>query len=188
MIQSSQPISLKLTCRCFLWQRCLGFPCWFLVKDGMGSSRTLFVPLAAGARLIRRWVNRSRLLLLPKAKRKAFSLFVLPRRENPKVRRSMGRPLRCSSASNSKQSCWEKILLMSNTSHLLLSVLNQSSVLFTWRDWLFPPPSPAVEPLEAMRGSDIGFLRIRSSAPRSPSSSKELMGPWSSGIEKGTWT
>uniref|UniRef100_A0A3P9IEJ5 Uncharacterized protein n=1 Tax=Oryzias latipes TaxID=8090 RepID=A0A3P9IEJ5_ORYLA len=170
MIQSSQPISLKLTCRCFLWQRCLGFPCWFLVKDGMGSSRTLFVPLAAGARLIRRWVNRSRLLLLPKAKRKAFSLFVLPRRENPKVRRSMGRPLRCSSASNSKQSCWEKILLMSNTSHLLLCVLNQSS------------------PLEAMRGSDLGFLRIRSSAPSSPSSSKELMGPWSSGIERGTWT
>uniref|UniRef100_A0A3B3D0X8 Uncharacterized protein n=1 Tax=Oryzias melastigma TaxID=30732 RepID=A0A3B3D0X8_ORYME len=143
MIQSSQPISLKFTCRCFLWQRCRAFPGWFLESDCMGSSRTFFVPLAAGALLIRRWVNRysSRLLLLPKAKRKAFSLFVLPRRANPRERRSMGRPLRCSRASNSKQSCWEgglccffklmKVLEMSKTSHLLLSVLSRSSMLFT---------------------------------------------------------
>uniref|UniRef100_A0A3B4AEJ5 Uncharacterized protein n=1 Tax=Periophthalmus magnuspinnatus TaxID=409849 RepID=A0A3B4AEJ5_9GOBI len=110
MIQSSQPISLKFTCSCFLWQ-------------------SLF-------------------LLLPNARRNAFSLLLLPGRPNPRVRRSMGRPPRYCSASSSKHSCLESAFFL---------VCN-----------------PCVT-METRRGSDRCFLRMRSSAPKRLSRSRELM-------------
>uniref|UniRef100_A0A8C9X8W9 Uncharacterized protein n=1 Tax=Sander lucioperca TaxID=283035 RepID=A0A8C9X8W9_SANLU len=170
MIQSSQPISLKFT--------------W---------SRLRFLgPL-----------KRSRFLLLPNTRKKAFSLLVLPGRANPRVRRSMGRPPRCSKASSSKHSCWEcwvlkplKTFQMSNTSHLLPKPPppSTSSMVFIWSraagclpdaqvysfrdgDDIIPPPAPSAAvdpPIEILRRSDGRFLRMRSSAPRSPSRSREL--------------
>uniref|UniRef100_A0A3B4XEV6 Uncharacterized protein n=1 Tax=Seriola lalandi dorsalis TaxID=1841481 RepID=A0A3B4XEV6_SERLL len=202
MIQSSQPISLKFTWRCFRLQRGLAFTTWCWGWD-CGCCRGFLAPL-----------KRSRFLLLPNARKKAFSLLVLPGRANPRVRRSMGRPPRCSRASSSKHSCWEcwccwflkplKTFHTSNTSHLPPNPLTRSSMVFVWSRAPFclpevqvyslrhgdgppppppppPPPSPplppseAVDPIEALRGSDRRFLRMRSSAPRSPSRSRELM-------------
>uniref|UniRef100_A0A8C3AL06 Uncharacterized protein n=1 Tax=Cyclopterus lumpus TaxID=8103 RepID=A0A8C3AL06_CYCLU len=183
MIQSSQPISLKFT-----WSRLRGF----------------LAALAAGARRIRRWVNRysSRFLLLPNARKKAFSLLVLPCRAKPRERRSTGRPPLCSRASRSKHSCWGccfcwflnplKIFHTSNTSHFPPNPPSRSSKVFVWTGTAScfpeaqvdsfrhgdeippPPPSEAADPVEALRGSDRRFLRMRSSAPRSPSRSREL--------------
>uniref|UniRef100_A0A3Q4GRU3 Uncharacterized protein n=1 Tax=Neolamprologus brichardi TaxID=32507 RepID=A0A3Q4GRU3_NEOBR len=177
MIQSSQPISLKLT-----WSRlrdcCAGF----------------LAPLT----VLLSW---SRFLLFPNAKKKAFSLLVLPCRANPRARRSMGRPPPCSSASSSKHSSWEcwpfwvlkplKTFQTSNTSHMLL---NRSSTVFTWTRAAFCLPEAQVYSLRS--GSGRRFLRMCSSAPRSPSLSRELMlkrylcrrswGPRSSVIRNGS--
>uniref|UniRef100_A0A3Q4BM00 Uncharacterized protein n=1 Tax=Mola mola TaxID=94237 RepID=A0A3Q4BM00_MOLML len=173
MIQSSQPISLKLTWSLRRWR-------------------------GGGARRIRRWVNRysSCFLLLPNAKKNAFSLLVLPGRAKPSARRSTDRPPRCSRASSSKQSCWFrrfleplKTLHVSNTSHLLLKPSRSSRLLvcsragcclpeaqvYRRRQGDTPPPGPS----EALWGSGSRFLRMRSSAPRSPSRSRDW-GPRSS--------
>uniref|UniRef100_A0A3Q2DAN4 Uncharacterized protein n=1 Tax=Cyprinodon variegatus TaxID=28743 RepID=A0A3Q2DAN4_CYPVA len=127
MIQSSQPISLKLTWSRRRWQRGL-----FL----------------GGGTVLLSWPERALISL------KAFSLLVLPVRANPRVLRSRERPPLCSRASSSKQSCWENWSCW------------RSSRVLVWRR-------------TAKRGSDTSFLRMRSSAPRSPSRSKET-GPRSS--------
>uniref|UniRef100_A0A3Q2VJ34 Uncharacterized protein n=1 Tax=Haplochromis burtoni TaxID=8153 RepID=A0A3Q2VJ34_HAPBU len=197
MIQSSQPISLKLTWSRLRWQRSLAFTVWCWDMD-------------SGARLIRRWVNRysSRFLLFPNAKKKAFSLLVLPCRANPRVRRSMGRPPPCSSTSSSKHSSWEcwpfwvlkplNTFQTSNTSHVLL---NRSSTAFIWTRTAFCLPEVQVCSLRSGDGTPppsppLRFLRMCSSAPRSPSRSRELMlkrylcrrswGPRSSVIRNGS--
>uniref|UniRef100_A0A4W5M9F4 Uncharacterized protein n=1 Tax=Hucho hucho TaxID=62062 RepID=A0A4W5M9F4_9TELE len=176
MIQSSQPISLKLTCSCFLWQRGLGFLASFL-------------PRMVGARRIRRWVNRysytnkSRFFVRPNTRKKAFSLVCLPRRLKPVALRSTGRPR--SKASSSKQSwtvLWKFLnsFQMSNTSHL--GVL-WSSMVRVWSSVAFCLPAAQVKsfrqktlPVEsALCGSASLFLRMRSSAPSNPSFSRELM-------------
>uniref|UniRef100_A0A4W5JY11 Uncharacterized protein n=1 Tax=Hucho hucho TaxID=62062 RepID=A0A4W5JY11_9TELE len=162
MIQSSQPISLKLTCSCFLWQRGLGFLASFL-------------PRVVG--------NKSFFLVRPNMRKKAFSLVCLPRRLKPSALRSTVRPR--SKPSSSKQS-WTEFLKflnsfqMSNTSHLgvlcSLMVRVWSSVAF----WLpatqvksFRQKTLSVE--SALCGSASLFLSIRSSAPSNPSFSRELM-------------
>uniref|UniRef100_A0A8C7I1M6 Uncharacterized protein n=1 Tax=Oncorhynchus kisutch TaxID=8019 RepID=A0A8C7I1M6_ONCKI len=109
MIQSSQPISLKLTCSCFLWQRGLGFLASFL-------------PRLVG--------NKSFFLVRPNMRKKAFSLVCLPRRLKPSALRSTGRPR--SKPSSSKQS-WTVFLKflnsfqMSNTSHLVRASVKEDN-------------------------------------------------------------
>uniref|UniRef100_A0A8C1K1E7 Uncharacterized protein n=1 Tax=Cyprinus carpio TaxID=7962 RepID=A0A8C1K1E7_CYPCA len=77
MIQSSQPISLKLTCNCFRLHLCLGFLGGFFTRGN-------------GARRIRRWVKRysPRFFVRPNTTKKAFSLFCLPTRPRPSNRKS----------------------------------------------------------------------------------------------------
>uniref|UniRef100_A0A673GSH0 Secreted protein n=1 Tax=Sinocyclocheilus rhinocerous TaxID=307959 RepID=A0A673GSH0_9TELE len=77
MIQSSQPISLKLTCNCLRLHLCLGL---------LGG----FFPRGSGARRIRRWVKRysPRFFVRPNTTKKAFSLFCLPARPRPSNRKS----------------------------------------------------------------------------------------------------
>uniref|UniRef100_A0A3Q0S9T9 Uncharacterized protein n=1 Tax=Amphilophus citrinellus TaxID=61819 RepID=A0A3Q0S9T9_AMPCI len=152
MIQSSQPISLKFTWSRLRWQRGLAFTAWCCGSD-------CCVLLS------------SRFLLFPNAKKKAFSLLVLPCLANPKVRRSMGRPPLCSRPSSSKHSSCEswpfwflmplKTFHTSNTSHVLLKLTG------------FCLPEVQVYSLRTV--SEKCFLRMRSSAPRSPSRSRELM-------------
>uniref|UniRef100_A0A3B5BCI1 Uncharacterized protein n=1 Tax=Stegastes partitus TaxID=144197 RepID=A0A3B5BCI1_9TELE len=152
MIQSSQPISLKLT-----WSR-----------------RRFLAPLDT---VLLSW---SRFLLRPNARKKAFSLLVLPRREKPSERRSAWRPPRSSTASSSRHSCCSGGCLealnsfqTSNTSHRLPKPCTSSSVLVCSSVGFCLPEQVSsfrwAEPPSALRGSDTRFLRIRSSAPSSPS-------------------
>uniref|UniRef100_A0A3P8U585 Uncharacterized protein n=1 Tax=Amphiprion percula TaxID=161767 RepID=A0A3P8U585_AMPPE len=164
MIQSSQPISLKLTWSRRRWQRGLVFTTWC----------GFLAPL-----------KRSRFLLRPNARKKAFSLLVRPRREKPSERRSTGRPPRSSTASSSRHSCCSgccldalKSFQTSNTSQRPPKPCSSSSVLVCSGVAFCLPEQVSsfrqVELPSARRGSDRRFLRIRSSAPSSPSRSREL--------------
>uniref|UniRef100_A0A3Q3G6E9 Uncharacterized protein n=1 Tax=Labrus bergylta TaxID=56723 RepID=A0A3Q3G6E9_9LABR len=162
MIQSSQPISLKFT-----WSR----------------RRLHRAPLAAGARriLLLSWPDLALISL-----KKAFSLLLLPGRANPRARRSTGRP------PLSSWFCWIlkplKTFHMSNTSHLLPNPpppCRSSTVLVCSRAAGCLPEAQvytAADPKKALRGSDRRFLRMRNSAPRSPSRSRDW-GPRSSARE-----
>uniref|UniRef100_A0A3Q1F625 Uncharacterized protein n=1 Tax=Acanthochromis polyacanthus TaxID=80966 RepID=A0A3Q1F625_9TELE len=161
MIQSSQPISLKLTWSRRRWQRGGGF----------------LAPLT----VLLSWPDRALISL-----KKAFSLLVRLRREKPSKRRSTGRPPRSSTASSSRHSCFSGCCLdvlknfpTSNTSQRPPKPCRSSSVLVCSSIVFCLPEQVSsfsqVEPPSAHRGSDGRFLRIRSSAPSSPSRSRELM-------------
>uniref|UniRef100_A0A3B5MPW6 Uncharacterized protein n=1 Tax=Xiphophorus couchianus TaxID=32473 RepID=A0A3B5MPW6_9TELE len=144
MIQSSQPMSLKLT-----WSRRRGF----------------LAPLGGGTVLL-----SSRFLLFPNTRRNAFSLLVLPGRAKPRVCRSSGRPPRCSRASSSKHSCWSSTVLDWSRA----AFCRPEAQLYSFNQGTEPPSAAATE---------TSFLRMRSSAPRSPSRSRD-MGPRSSARDK----
>uniref|UniRef100_A0A3P9QCX2 Uncharacterized protein n=1 Tax=Poecilia reticulata TaxID=8081 RepID=A0A3P9QCX2_POERE len=151
MIQSTQPMSLKLTWSRRRWQRGLDLATWGFLA-----------PLGGGTVLL-----SSRFLLFPNARRNAFSLLVLPGRAKPRVRRSSGRPPRCSRASSSKHSCW---FLNPRSSTVLdwsrAAFCRPEAQLYSFNQGTEPPSAAATE---------TGFLRMRSSAPRSPSRSRELI-------------
>uniref|UniRef100_A0A8C4LA02 Growth differentiation factor 5 opposite strand n=1 Tax=Equus asinus asinus TaxID=83772 RepID=A0A8C4LA02_EQUAS len=194
MIQSSQPMSLKLTCSAFLLQRALGF----LVGR-------LPWRVASEARRFRRWLNRysytvlsswperalislknrSRFLVRPNTRNRAFSWTCRAVRSKPRPRRSTARPR--SQASSSRHSWAEflkfrKSFQMSNTSQPDPSrpgTERTSSKAagcrplgqldnFSWAArLLLGAPGLAV--------SEDFFRKIRSSAPSSPSFSRALM-------------
>ncbi|KAJ1076387.1 hypothetical protein K5549_002427 [Capra hircus] len=194
IIQSSQPMSLKLTCSAFRLQRALGFLLGRLPWR-----------VARGARRFRRWLNRysytvlsswperalislknrSRFLVRPNTRNRAFSWTCLAARSKPRLRRSMARPR--SQASSSKHSWAEFLKLrksfqMSNTSQPEPSrpgterTSNKAAGCrplgqldsFSWA----ARPLPGATGLAASKGF---FRKIRSSAPSSPSFSRALM-------------
>uniref|UniRef100_A6PWY0 Predicted gene 15557 n=2 Tax=Mus TaxID=862507 RepID=A6PWY0_MOUSE len=194
MIQSSQPMSLKLTCKALRLQRALRFLLGRLPWR-----------LANGARRFRRWLNkysytvlsswperalislknRSRFLVRPNTRNKAFSWTCRAVRSKPRPRRSTARPR--SQASSSRHSCAEflkfrKSFQMSNTSQPDPSrpgTERTSSKAAGCRPLgQLDSFSWATRPLLGTAGlaTSKGFFRkIRSSAPNSPSFSKALM-------------
>uniref|UniRef100_H0WG76 Growth differentiation factor 5 opposite strand n=1 Tax=Otolemur garnettii TaxID=30611 RepID=H0WG76_OTOGA len=193
MIQSSQPMSLKLTCSAFRLQRALRF------LLGRFPWR-----VASGARRFRRWLNRysytvlsswperalislknrSRFLVRPNTRNRAFSWTCRAARSKPRPRRSTARPR--SQASSSRHS-WAKFLKfrksfqMSNTSQPDPSrpgTERTSSKAAGCRPLgQLDSFSWAARPLGAagLALSEDFFRRIRSSAPSSPSFSRALM-------------
>uniref|UniRef100_A0A8C9JSS8 Growth differentiation factor 5 opposite strand n=1 Tax=Panthera tigris altaica TaxID=74533 RepID=A0A8C9JSS8_PANTA len=185
MIQSSQPMSLKLTCSAFRLQRALGFL--------LGR---LPWPVASGARLFRRWLNRysytvlsswperalislknrSRFLVRPNTRNRAFSWTCLAARSKPRPRRSMARPR--SQASSSRHS-WAVFLkfrksfqisapsspsfsraLMSNTYLCFLTTGPRSSRENTQKSF------PATSPREPVTSRPQGRATLSLTSPR----------------------
>uniref|UniRef100_A0A8C0XNU7 Growth differentiation factor 5 opposite strand n=1 Tax=Castor canadensis TaxID=51338 RepID=A0A8C0XNU7_CASCN len=194
MIQSSQPMSLKFTCRAFRLQRALRFLLGLLPWR-----------VASGARRFRRWLNRysytvlsswperalislknrSRFLVRPNTRNRAFSWTCRATRSKPRPRRSTARPR--SQASSSKHSWAEflkfrKSFQMSNTSQPVPSrpgtERTSSKAAGCWPlgqldsfSWAVrPPPGPT-----GLAVSEGFFRKIRSSAPSNPSFSRALM-------------
>uniref|UniRef100_A0A8C5K1W4 Predicted gene 15557 n=1 Tax=Jaculus jaculus TaxID=51337 RepID=A0A8C5K1W4_JACJA len=194
MIQSSQPMSLKLTCSAFRLQRAL-----------RGLLGLLPCLVASGARRFRRWLNRysytvlsswperalislkkrSLFLVRPNTRNRAFSWTCRAARSKPRPRRSTARPR--SQASSSRHSWAEflkfrKSFQMSNTSQPDPSrpgTERTSSKAAGCRplgqldsfSWAARPPLGATG-LAVSKGF---FRKILSSAPSSPSFSKALM-------------
>uniref|UniRef100_A0A2K6NEN5 GDF5 antisense RNA 1 n=1 Tax=Rhinopithecus roxellana TaxID=61622 RepID=A0A2K6NEN5_RHIRO len=194
MIQSSQPMSLKLTCSAFRLQRALRFLLGRLPWR-----------VASGARRFRLWLNRysytvlsswpdralislknrSRFLVRPNTRNRAFSWTCRAARSKPRPRRSTARPR--SQASSSRHSWAEflkfrKSFQMSNTSQPDPSrpgTERTSSKVAGCRplgqldsfSWAARPPPGAAD----LAVSEGFFCKIRSSAPSSPSFSRALM-------------
>uniref|UniRef100_A0A3B3X718 Uncharacterized protein n=1 Tax=Poecilia mexicana TaxID=48701 RepID=A0A3B3X718_9TELE len=155
MIQSSQPMSLKLTWSRRRWQRGLDLAAWCCGRTREGARRGFLTVLLS-----------SRFLLFPNARRNAFSLLVLPSRAKPRVRRSSGRPPRCSRASSSKHSCCPPRRSSTVLDWSRAAFCRPEAQLYSFNQGTEPPSAAATE---------TGFLRMRSSAPRSPSRSRELI-------------
>uniref|UniRef100_A0A2K6SXJ9 Growth differentiation factor 5 opposite strand n=1 Tax=Saimiri boliviensis boliviensis TaxID=39432 RepID=A0A2K6SXJ9_SAIBB len=176
MIQSSQPMSLKLTCRAFRLQRALRFLLGRLPWR-----------VASGARRFRRWLNRysytvlsswperalislknrSRFLVRPNTRNRAFSWTCRAARSKPRPRRSTARPR--SQASSSRHS-WAEFLKFRKSFQMSNTSQPDPSRPGTERTSTRPPPGAA-----GLAVSEGFFRKIRSSAPSSPSFSRALM-------------